>query len=193
MVIKASKSSGVICEARSLRSDRGEFKLSVDPVEVDSKVNLTLKTTAVLPIQEASPLEIIQGPGEFEVMGVKIRGIGLDKEGDTKNLRTIYAVLMDDLRLCFLGPIEKDLDEGFLEKIGEIDILFVNGDVEAKKTVSLIKDIDPRVVVCHKDKDAKLLAKELGQSVEAADKVTIKRKDLGKEETKLIWLKEKEK
>lgn len=191
MVIKASKSSGVICEARSLRPDRGEFKLSVDPIEIDSKADLTLKTTVALPIPEASSLEIIHGPGEFEVMGVKIRGIGLDKEGDAKNLRTIYTVLMDDLRLCFLGPIEKDLDGDFLEKVGEVDILFVNGDVEAKKTVSLIKDIDPRVVVCHKDKDAKLLAKELGQSVEAADKVTVKRKDLDPKETKLIWLKEK--
>jgi len=191
MVIKASKSSGVVCEARSLRSDRGEFKLSIDPAEIDSKVDLTLKTTTALPIREASPVKIIQGPGEFDVMGVKIRGIGLVDDGDTKNLRTTYVVLIESLRLCFLGPIGKNLDEGFLEKIGEVDILFLNGDAEAKKTVPLIKDIDPRTVVCHRDKDAELLAKELGQSVEAADKVTIKSKDLNEEETKLIWLKEK--
>ena len=120
-----------------------------------------------------------------------MRGIGLEKEADEKKLRTIYIVEMDGLQLCFLGSIQKDLDEGFLEKIGEVDVLFVNGDAEVKKTLSLIKDIDPRVVVCHSDKGAKLLGKELGQSVEQLDKAVIKRKDLEEEETKLIWITEK--
>ena len=191
MVIKASKSQGLVCEARSLRSDRSEFKLSVNPTSADIKADLILKTETTLPIPESSPFGIIQGSGEFEIVGVKVRGIGLEKEADEKKLRTIYIVEMDGLQLCFLGSIQKDLDEGFLEKIGEVDVLFVNGDAEVKKTLSLIKDIDPRVVVCHSDKDAKLLGKELGQSVEQLDKAVIKRKDLEEEETKLIWITEK--
>lgn len=190
-MIKASKLSGIICEARSPVVPTGEFKLSVDPAAIDPKFNLTLKTTAQLPIA-SSPDGIIQGPGEYEVAGIKIRGINLEKESDTKHLRTIYSVRMDELQLCFLGPVGKDFDEDFLEKIGEVDVVFINGEADTR-IVRLIKDIDPRMVVCRSDKDAKLLAKELGQAVEALDKASVKKKDLDEEEIKLVWLKEKEK
>lgn len=191
MVIKASKSQGLVCEARSLQSDGSEFKLSLNPTSKDSKADLVLKTEAALPIVESSPLEVIQTPGEFEIMGVKVRGIGSEKEADEKILRTIYLVEMDDLRLCFLGSAQKDINEDLLEKIGEVDVLFVGGDTEVKKTHSLIKDIDPRIVVVYSNKGPNLLAKELGQSVEAVDKANLKKKDLNEEEVKLIWLMEK--
>lgn len=191
MIIKASKLSGVICEARSLVLQAGEFRLSLDPTIIDNKINLTLKTKTPLPISSHFPLNLIQGPGEYEVMGIKVRGIGLEKESDAKNIRTVYLVKMDGMQLCFLGSIEKDLDEEFLEKIGEVNILFINGEAAAKTIISLIKDIDPRIVICYSDGNAKMLMKELGQIVEAQDKVSVKKKDLSEEETKLIWLKEK--
>jgi len=193
MVVKASKLSGVICETRSPVPQAGEFRLSLDPTTIDNKTNLTLRTKTSLPISSTSSLSLIQGPGEYEVMGIKVRGIVLEKESDAKNIRTVYLVKMDGLQLCFLGSIEKDLDEGFLEKIGEIDVLFIDGEVDAKKIISLIKDVDPRIVICYSDENAKMLMKEFGQTVEAQDKVSVKKKDLSEEETKLIWLKEKEK
>ena len=135
MVIKTTK-SGIVCEARSSAVEAGEFKLAIDPTTIDGKATLILKTKTQLPIAE-SPMEIIQGPGEYEVAGVKIKGVDLAGESNHKYLRTMYLVEMDELHLCFLGEIEKDLDESFLEEMGEVDILFVEGE-DAKKITTLI-------------------------------------------------------
>ncbi len=195
MIIKTSKSLGFVCEARSSSLDAGEFKLAVDPEQNNEKNNdkitLILKTMAKLPISSYSPLNLIQGAGDYEVSGVKVLGIPLDKESDSKKLRTAYVVTMDDMNLFFPGDVKADLDEDFLEDIGEIDLFFVSSETDIKETLTLIKNIEPKVVICGSDKNAKALSGELGQSVEPADKVSFKRKDIDGEGTKLIWLKEK--
>ncbi|OGY58929.1 MAG: hypothetical protein A3E61_01550 [Candidatus Colwellbacteria bacterium RIFCSPHIGHO2_12_FULL_43_12] len=122
-------------------------------------------------------MDIIQGPGEYEVAGIKIKGVNLGGESNHKYIRTMYLVEMDELNLCFLGEMEKDLDESFLENMGEVDILFVEGE-DVKKITTLIKDIDPRMVVSKSDTSAKALAKELGQTTEPVDRLSVKKKDL---------------
>ena len=195
MVIKASKSLGFICEARSSALEAGEFKLAVDP-DKDSeknndKISLTLRTTTKLPLSSYTPLDLIQGAGDYEVSDVKILGIPLNKESDTKSLRTAYVVTMDGMNLFFPGDVKTDLGEDFLEDIGEVDLFFVSGEADTKEALTLIKNIEPKIVICGSDKNAKVLSGELGQSVEPVDKVSFKRKDIEGEGTKLIWLKEK--
>ena len=192
MVIKASKLSGIVCESRS-SAQADEFRLFVDSFSLESKADLTIMTKTQFPISSGSPMELIAGAGEYEVMGIKIRGIVFGKEVDEKYLHTIYLVEMDGLRLCFLGERELVPDDDFIENIGSIDVLFIGGVSDPKGIVSFIKDIDPRMVVCHSKENASLLAKELGQTIEPTDKETIKKKDLEAEEIKLIWLTSKEK
>ena len=191
----------------SIKITQGDLTVALNPISKDSKIKGTSFGSDIVMISANHPdlngsesatrkdrePFVIKGPGEYEVMGIKVRGIVLEKESDAKNIRTVYLVKMDGLQLCFLGSIEKDLDEGFLEKIGEVDVLFIDGEADAKKIISLIKDADPRIVICYSDENAKMLMKEFGQTVEAQDKVSVKKKDLSEEETKLIWLKEKEK
>jgi len=140
-------------------------------------------------------LNLIRGAGEYEVAGVRIRGISLTKEEDSKHLRTAYVVLFDELNLCFLPSLKNGIDDDVLEKIGEIDVLFINNGNETKKVIQLIRNIDPRAVVFISGvkKDAEALSKELGQPLDPLDRVSIKFKDLNDEETKLIWLTIKEK
>lgn len=182
MIIRISKSAGVVVEAR-------ELKLSVNPAS-NVSATLTLRTKIELPVVSAGP-EIIQGPGEYEVAGIKVRGISLEKESSAKLLATAYIVDMDDLRLCFLPQSVKSFDEGFLDQLDEVDILFLDSTDDVKKTADFIKDIEPRVVVLKGDKYVKVLAEELGQSVESVDKLSIKKKDINEGETKLVWIKEK--
>jgi hypothetical protein len=195
MIIKTSKSLGFICEARSSALDAGEFKLAVDPEENNEKnndkVTLILKTVTKFPFSSYTPLNLIQGAGDYEVSNVKILGIPLDKESDNKNIHTAYVVNMDDMNLFFPGDVKADLDEDFLEDVGEIDLFFVSGEADLKETLTLIKNIEPKIVICGSDKNAKVLSGELGQSVEPMDKASFKRKDIEGEGTKLIWLKEK--
>ncbi len=192
MVIKASKSSGIICESRS-SAQAHEFRLFVDPASLDGKADLVLISKTPLPVSSTSPMELIAGPGEYEVMGIKVRGIASVKGVDGKYLHTVYLVEMDGLRLCFLGETEKMLDDDFIEDAGPIDVLFINADHDSRGIISLIKDIDPRIVVCGTKEEAALLSKELGRAIEPRDKETIKKKDLEAEEIKLIWLTSKEK
>ncbi|SRR3989344_5667591 len=195
MVIKASKSLGFICEARSSALEAGEFKLAVDPEENNEKNNdkitLTLKTATKLPFSPYTSLNLVQGAGDYEVSDVKILGIPLAKESDAKRLRTAYMVTMDGMNLFFLGDVKADLGEDFLEDIGEIDLFFVSGEADPKEVLALIKNIEPRIVICGSDKSVKILSSELGQSVEPVDKISFKRKDIEGEGTKLVWLKEK--
>lgn len=195
MIIKTSKSLGFICEARSSALDAGEFKLAVDPEENNEKnydkITLILKTATKFPFSSYTPLNLIQGAGDYEVSNVKVLGIPLNKESDKKNIRTAYVVTMDDMNLFFPGDVKADLDEDFLEDISEIDLFFVSGEADIKETLTLIKNIEPKIVICGSDKNAKVLSGELGQSAEPMDKVSFKRKDIEGEGTKLIWLKEK--
>ena len=182
MVIKASKSFGFVCEARSSALEAGEFKLAVDPEENNEKnndrISLTLKTATKLPFFSYTPLNLIQGAGDYEVSDVKILGIPLDKESDTKRLRTVYVVTMDGMNLFFPGDVKVDLGEDFLEDIGEIDLFFVSGEADIKETLTLIKNIEPKIVICGSDKNIKDLSGELGQSAEPMDKVSFKKKDI---------------
>ncbi len=191
MTIKASKSFGFVCEARSSALEAGEFKLSVDPEENNEKISLILKTETKLPFSSYAPLNLIQGAGDYEILDVNILGIPLDKESDSKKLRTAYVVTMDGMNLFFPGDVKADLGEDFLEDIGEIDLFFVSGEADPKETLTLIKNIEPKIVICGSDKSVKILSGELGQSAEPMDKVSFKRKDVESEGTKLIWLKEK--
>ena len=71
----------------------------------------------------------IEGPGEFEVGDVTIRGIGLPEK------RTIYDAEIGGVHVGIIGGIEDGLDD-----LGVSDILCTS-------SVRAIREIDPKVVV----------------------------------------------
>ena len=72
---------------------------------------------------------VIDGAGEFEVKKVVVKGIDSyhdDKEGKERGSNIIYTIEMNDIRICHLGDLgQNTLINGQLEKIGQIDILFI--------------------------------------------------------------------
>src|SRR5580698_5883890 len=49
---------------------------------------------------------VIQGPGEYEVKGVAVRGFGSESQyGGQKGVNTIYSVALEGMNLCFLGAL----------------------------------------------------------------------------------------
>lgn len=99
---------------------------------------------------------VIDGPGEFDLKGLFVRGI--TAEGDAKyktndfDYTTIYAVRMEDIRLGFLGSLkQRGLTDTQLEDFGEIDILFipVGGETvcAAEEAVTIVNQIEPRLVI----------------------------------------------
>ena len=188
MVITVSDSAGIKCQA-------GEFSLLVDSPP-KRKGNLILNTHTALPIDSFSSEDTVFGPGEYEISGVRVRGIALPEESNAKEIKTIYAAELDGMHMAFLIDIVSEPSEDALDKLGEVDILFFSADLKNLKTkqlISLIKQIDPSIIIPVNDKIAKTLMEEMGQKVKAEEKLTIKRSDLMKEgmTNKLVWLKTK--
>ncbi len=179
-----------------VRCQVGDFVMLALPLAPSAprKADLILYTETTLPIEFPLPPEIVAGSGEYEISGVRVKGMSLDNEADSQTIRTIYSAELEGIKLAFLGELQGEPDEEALDKLGKADILFLSagpGKMSAKQTTSLIKQIDPKIIIPIGDKMAKLLAEELGHKIEAREKFVIKKKELVKEQitNKLVWLK----
>ena len=158
------------------------------------RADLILRTKTNLPIELPLPPEIVAGAGEYEISGVRVKGISLDGETNGQLLRTVYSAELEGIRLSFLGELSGDAISQALGKLGAVDILFLSvepGKLKAKQIATIVKQLDPKIIIPVGDKTVKLLAEELGQKVEAHEKIVVKKKDLDKEQVtnKLVWLK----
>ncbi len=91
----------------------------------------------------------ISWPGEYDISGIAIRGIGQD-EGE----HVSYAVDMDGVRCAFLSSPLHDWADYELELLGNIDVLCIPAD-DAKLVQKLVDEIDPRVLIPLPTKDDK--------------------------------------
>lgn len=94
---------------------------------------------------------VVDGPGEYEVAGVRITGIASRSRDEHGNRNTVYVLEMDDLRLCHLGEMSKVPQADLVEAVGDLDVLFVpvGGSVtlDASKAAETISLLEPRVVI----------------------------------------------
>lgn len=133
---------------------------------------------------------IINGPGEYETKGVFIHGFQAKTNyGGEERVSTVYTMNLENMNLCFLGPIgTKDLSDDVLEEIEEVDILFVpigGGDVLGPaEAYKMAVSFEPKLIVpmhfsqIGSANSLETFIKEGGDDVEKLDKLTIKKKDL---------------
>ncbi|HEX6492188.1 MAG TPA: MBL fold metallo-hydrolase [Candidatus Dormibacteraeota bacterium] len=92
---------------------------------------------------EGRPQEV-SGPGEYELRGVSVVGVAA---GDT----TIMRVEVDDVRVCALGRLRRQLAEHEIDALGHVDVLAVpvgGGDaLEAQGAARLVNALEPAIVV----------------------------------------------
>src|SRR5262245_61153674 len=69
----------------------------------------------------------IDQPGEYEVSGISIYGIAARGHMDVsgKKTATMYKVMVDEVRLLFVGHVYPELTDAQLETIGMIDVMVV--------------------------------------------------------------------
>lgn len=156
------------------------FNLIVDP-ETAPAVGNRLKGDLTLHTLSKEPFPVMEnevsGPGEYNIGPARIKGVMIARESDNTKVRTGYAVELDEIKLGFLGDIESDLDAETLDALGEIDIVFI--PAKSPAAMRYVKSLDPRIVI--PAGDAKKLASELGQEIEAQEKLVIKKKDMESE------------
>jgi L-ascorbate metabolism protein UlaG (beta-lactamase superfamily) len=140
---------------------------------------------------------VVSGPGEYEIKGVAISGFQSPKPyGKDNLLNTIYSMQLEDISLCFVGPLTSiDFSAALYEGIGKVDILFVpiSGDgvlkpTEAEKLANQL-DVSIIIPIAYDDKQLLAFKKEMSaEDVIPLDKLSIKKKDLAGKEAEVVIL-----
>lgn len=187
----------------------GDSILLIDPYEVKTWGGRQPKMEAHVVLFSQKPKNAklipqnafaITEPGEYETREISIYGsqVGVDK-----NVHTIYAFKAEGMTLVHLGHIPTTtIPDNAKELVEGADILFIpiggDGTLSGKQAAQLVQELEPRVVIptfwkfdgakttAH---DAKEFLKELGNpKTEDTSKVSIKKKELPSDETKIMLL-----
>lgn len=97
---------------------------------------------------------VIQGPGEFEVAGVLIKGTSTyhdQEQGAERGKNTAYVMEIDELRICHLGDLGHVPTPEQVEELSGIDILLApvggGSTIDAKAAAETVSLLDPRLVI----------------------------------------------
>ncbi len=143
---------------------------------------------------------LVNGPGEYEIKGVFIKGLPSDSEYDgEKRINTIYTVALEGMNICFLGAVgTAELPKETDEAIEAVDVLFVpiggEGVLTPAQAYKLAVAIGPKLIIpIHYgdigSKDAlKLFLKEAGENPKPETKLTLKKKDLEGKDADVVVL-----
>jgi len=149
---------------------------------------------------------IIDGPGEYDVKKVFIRGIYSfhdNSKGEERGVNTISVIEAEDMRVCHLGDLgQKELSDNQLEKIGEVDVLMIpvggTYTINGSEAGKIINQIEPKVVIPMHYKIPGLNIKlnpvekfleEIGRGKEIMEELLIQKKELTEEEMKVVVMK----
>jgi len=134
---------------------------------------------------------VAEGQGEYEVSGIYIKGIGSNGRNNT-----VYSLVLEDISICHLGALSKEMDPSLKEAVGEADILFIpigGGELlDPQKAAGAAIHLEAKVVIPmnYDESQLKQFIKEFGAGeATAADKLTIKKKDLAEKKGEVVVLK----
>ncbi len=144
------------------------------------------------------PFEIFD-PGEYDIKSVTITGIPLKQED---KYVTVFLIESEDMRILNLTHIKDfNMSEDEIEALGEIDILILpvggNTVMSASGASKVVNEIEPKIVIPSHYKMPGLIIdvdamdkfiKEMGGKKEEMEKLTVKKKDLPEEGTKVVVL-----
>jgi L-ascorbate metabolism protein UlaG (beta-lactamase superfamily) len=142
---------------------------------------------------------IIDGPGEYEIQGVFIKGLPSSSNyGGKDRLNTIYTVNLENMNLCFLGALDNtEIPSDTKAGIDGVDILFVpiggNGVLNPADAYKFAVSLEPSIIIPmgFDEKSLKAFLKEGGgEAIRPTEKLTIKKKDLEGKEGEIIVLSE---
>lgn len=189
---------------------QGDLTLAINPISKDSKAGTAKKFGADITLISTNHPDmngreqtsrgdkesfVIDGPGEYEIKDVFIKGFLSEGPG---LVNTIYMISFEGMKLCFLGGLANpELSSKTREALEDIDVLFVpigGGEtLEAAQAYKLAVSLEPSVIIpMHYNKTMlDQFIKEGGkEKTEAIDKLVVKKKDLEGKESEIVVLKE---
>ena len=135
----------------SFKLANGDATMTVFPDGGKStKDGITLLGVPADPSQQSG--SAVSWPGEYNMNGISIRGIGHD---DGKQVS--YVIDPDHVRCALLSEPVKDWTDKQVETVGDIDVLVMPA-ADSKLTQKLVDEFDPRVLILLPGKDKAALA-----------------------------------
>lgn len=95
---------------------------------------------------------VITLPGEYEVEGISV--FGYKTEGNN-----VYVIQCDEMRICYLGNLEKMLGEKTVSELENIDVVIVSTEMmPMKDLVEVISKLEPYYVLPYGENKDKFIA-----------------------------------
>jgi L-ascorbate metabolism protein UlaG (beta-lactamase superfamily) len=120
--------------------------------------------------------QIFDWPGEYEKQGIRIIGYKSwhDKnQGAERGENIMFKIVAEDITVLHCGDLGEIPSDDFLETIGEVDILLipVGGfyTIDAEEAVTLVKKIEPSIVIPMHYGDSKLNEKVFGKLADVSE------------------------
>lgn len=186
--------------------ETGGTRILIEPPSKESGLAAPRLKSDILisakPLDGESDAFVIDSPGEYEVKGVNILGIG-DPSSSSGQVNTIYIIEMDEIKVAHLGFLNKELDNEKLELLGEPDFVLVpvgglkNELFDAEAAMKLINKMEPKIAIpmLYDTRGLKIKRAPIADFIKESEvkdspvpKLTIKKKDLAEEETKIVIL-----
>jgi L-ascorbate metabolism protein UlaG (beta-lactamase superfamily) len=103
---------------------------------------------------EKEESKVITDERKRNISNVEITGIKSfhdDHHGEKRGENIIFKFTMDDVTFCHMGDLGHELDEDAIQKIGDVDILFIpvggTFTIDAKRAWNVINSIKPRIAI----------------------------------------------
>ncbi len=196
--------------AECFKISQGNITLALNPISKDSKfkatrfgADVTLITTNLPDFNGRDQTSrgdsasfVIDGPGEYEIKNIFIKGF--PSEGPGKKINTIYLISFEGMNLCFLGALANPtLSEEILEAIEDVDILFApigeGGTIDPSAAYKLAVSLEPGIIIPMyylKQNLDKFIKEGSETKVEPLEKLVVKKKDIEGKEGEIVVLKE---
>ncbi|MCL5093543.1 MAG: MBL fold metallo-hydrolase [Patescibacteria group bacterium] len=141
---------------------------------------------------------VFDSPGEYEIKDCDFEGVASEHGGTEENKKagnTIFVFEIDEIKLCHLGDLGRELTAQELEKIDGVDILFVpvggTFTVGPEGAAKVISQVEPKIAIPmhYKTKDSKIselqsldkFLHEMGSEMKPLPRLKIAKKDLPEE------------
>lgn len=141
------------------------------------KGDVLVRTSSAVPVALGGHEEVA-GPGEYGFGSVRIKGVRLDSVSSASEVKTAYALTLDEVTVAVLGEAGSELAGEVIDGLGGADIVVAPGE----RASSYAKLLAAKVVVVAAE-GAKRAEQDLGQHPEAQEKLSIKARDLGEGES----------
>ena len=95
---------------------------------------------------------ILDGPGEYEVSGLGLRGVAtpLEDTDDPRLVNSVYVAEAEGINVCHLGSLRGSLSAQALQVIGRVDVLMVSvveDGLSPELAAATVRQIEPTVIL----------------------------------------------